>query len=218
VRSIVATLTTAAALGTAGPATAAAPLLVTFDHPAPGATVCGAVAVGQTLVGGSGRRSLTFEVDGRAVSTIDAGPGPRRVQPSQAWDTPGVADGPHRLTVSVTDEAGAAASASLTLDVANHAVVTITSPPDGATVHGAVEVRVVGAACGIRDFRLDVDAAAVAMLAGTAGSTAIFTWDSTGAADGAHTLRAAVTGRGIGGDMTAMTTIRVNVRNAGGVR
>ena len=213
-RSIIGSL--AAAVSTAGPASAAAPLAITFDHPAPGATVCGQVAVGETILGGTGPRSAALVIDGTAAGTFAAGSGPQRIQPSQAWDTRVHADGTHVLTVSVSDAGGITASATLTLQVVNHAVAAITSPADGARVRGAVAVTITGAACGLRDFTLAVDGAVVAALTATTSTSTTFTWDSTGTADGAHTLSATVTGRGIGGDMTATTSISVNVSNAGG--
>jgi len=189
------------------------PLTVFFDHPANGATVCGStIGVGEIVNGGTGARSGTLAIDGTVVQTFNAGTGPDKTQVPYPWQTSGYANGPRAFKASVSDQAGAMASASLTLNLANPSA-TITTPANGATVHGTVPVTITsGDACSTRDFGLTADGSPAGSLTGTTSQTATFSWDSTKVPDGAHTLAATVSASGI----TSTKSITVTVHNNSG--
>jgi hypothetical protein len=111
---------------------AAGPTL-TFSAPANGATVSGTTTVSLAVTGGAPPYAYQVSLDGAAIST----------SASFSWNTPAVSNGTHTLSATVTDAAGHAASASITVTVANAGGgsagvlrVAITQPASGATVSG----------------------------------------------------------------------------------
>ena len=108
---------------------AVSPLTAAFTSPAANATVSGSVPVTVTATGGSSPGYVyTIAVDGNPIST---GAGS-----TVTWNTTTVADGPHTLTVTVTDSAGETTSASQSVTVSN------TPPALTLTFNGKTRDRV----------------------------------------------------------------------------
>ena len=128
-------------------------------RPPNGATVSGTISVGMLAEGGAGTdRIYRLSVDGTVVSTqtITTG-GPA----SFALNTRTLSNGRHTLTLRVTDEAGAIAVDTNTINVANSTTtpsVTL-SLTQNQIVRGSVAVRVTanGFASGTKRFYILVD-------------------------------------------------------------
>ena len=129
-----------------------------------------------------------------------------------SWDSLTAPDGAHVLTVVATDLVGnSTVSASINVTVDNTApVVSITEPPNLSTVSGIIVVSATasdnGALTGVQ-FMLDdapLDAADTTSPYGIA-------WDTTGVANGSHTLKAVATDAA--GNQTTAQTITVDVQN-----
>jgi hypothetical protein len=92
---------------------------------------------------------------------------------------------------------------------------TITSPAAGATVSGIVPVgmSVSGGAAGSSTFKLSIDGALVSTQT-VAGTTASYSWDTTGVAPGSHTLSLTVTDSG--GQNAAAPAVTVSVASGSG--
>ena len=111
-------------------------LTAAFTAPPEGATVSGTVTVGMSAGGGSPAYTYTFRVDGTQVFTQTT----TATTTSFAWNTAGTSNGTHTLGLTVTDSAGASATASRTVTVSNGSTgalrLAMTSPKPGATVSG----------------------------------------------------------------------------------
>jgi hypothetical protein len=89
-------------------------LAVAFTSPPADATVAGTVQVSVVASGGSGSgHTYTIAVDGQTIFT--------GTDPGVAWNTTTVANGPHALTVTATDDGGGTATASRSVTVSNTA-------------------------------------------------------------------------------------------------
>jgi hypothetical protein len=191
-----------------------APLTVGFTSPAAGTTVRGTVPVGLSASGGSG---LTYRVtvDGVQVATA----------PSFSWNTSSLGNGSHTLTATVTDSTGRTATTTRTVTVSNIMTpqqpvppagsalkVFITQPSGAATVGGTawVVMWVEGTSGSANAFTLSVDGATVGSQTTSARGPVTIPWTTTGAANGAHTVRATV--RDAAGN-TGSASVTVTVRN-----
>jgi hypothetical protein len=105
------------------------PLTAAITAPTAGATVYGSVPIAASASGGAGSGyAYTIAVDGVTLATGSS--------PSVAWDTRTVVDGPHTLTVTVTDADGETQTAS-------QAVTVLNTPPSIAlTFNGKTRDRV----------------------------------------------------------------------------
>jgi len=185
-------------------------LTAAFTSPASGSTVNGSTTVGMS-VSGSTAVSKTFRlaVDGTVVSTQTVS----GTTASYTWNTAGVANGSHSLSLTVQDSAGGSATATLPLTVANTVPITaaFTSPAAGATVSGTSTVGMSttgGATATSRTYRLSVDGT-VASTQTVSGASASYAWNTSGIADGSHTLSLTVTDTA-GGSATATRSVTVN--------
>ena len=186
-------------------------LTATFTSPASGATVKGSTTVGMSVTG-STAVSKTFQlaVDGTVVSTKTVSGSTT----SYVWSTTSVADGPHTLALTVQDSAGGRATATRSVTVKNTVAMTaaFTSPAAGATVKGTTTVGMSttgGSTATSRTYRLSVDGTVVSTQTVSAKSVS-YAWNTTGVANGSHTLSVTVTDTANG---SATTTRSVTVSN-----
>jgi PKD repeat protein len=187
---------------------------VSITAPANGATVSGNVTVSASASDNVGVTGVQFRLDGANLGPQDAS-APYAV----SWNTTLTGNGSHTLTAVARDAAGnTRTSAAITVSVANGPPpdttapsVSISSPANGATVSGTINVTAnasdnVGVAS--VQFRLDgVDA-------GPPDTSAPYSiaWNTTGASDGTHTISAVA--RDAAGNQTTSSPVSVTVSNA----
>ncbi len=120
--------------------TSTTPLSVSITSPANGATESGTVNVTATATDGDPVTSVQFQVDGGNLGAADT------VAPyTQSLNTKTLTNGKHSLTAIATDSSGnRATSAAVSITVSNTSTtplsVSITSPANGATESGTVNV------------------------------------------------------------------------------
>jgi thermitase len=132
------------------------------------------------------------------------------------WDTTTTANGAHTLFAKAYDAAGnVGTSGDVTVTVDNFVpdttapVGTISSPANGATVSGIVNVAFGGSDnIGVATVELYVDGS-LAMRTGSAAGS--FSWDTSTAANGAHTLQARA--YDVAGNIGTSAILSVNVNN-----
>jgi hypothetical protein len=188
------------------------PPAVSMTAPAGGATVSGTVQVTANATDAGGVAGVQFRLDGQPLGTEDTS-SPYGV----AWDTTGVANGSHTLTAVARDQAGNTATAtSVTVTVQNTApdttppAVSLTAPAAGATVSGTVAVNATatdaGGVAGVQ-FRLDGQPLGAEDTSSPYGVS----WNTTGVANGSHTLTAVA--RDQAGNTATATSVTVTVQN-----
>jgi Bacterial Ig domain len=166
---------------------------VTLATPAEGATVSGTIVVEASAADDVGVTQVAFSVDGTSIGTDTDGADGWSV----SWDTTGVAEGARTVTATATDTVGQTASDSNGVTVDNDAnappTVTLTAPAEGATVSGTVLVQASATDdVGVTQVAFSVDGTSIGTdTDGADGWSA--SWDTTGVAEGAHTVTAAAT-------------------------
>jgi hypothetical protein len=185
-------------------------LTAAFTSPASGATVTGTTTVGMS-VSGSTAVSKTFQlaVDGTVTSTQAVS----GTTASYALDTTKLTNASHTLKLTVMDSAGGSATTTQSVTVANIVPLTaaFTSPAAGATVSGTSTIGMSttgGATATSRTYRLSVDGT-VASTQTVSGSSASYAWNTSGVANGSHTLSLTVTDTA-GGSATATRSVTIN--------
>jgi PKD repeat protein len=179
-----------------------------------GATVSGTTTIGMSVTNASGS-SNTFQlaVDGKTVSSQTVS----GTTATYALNTTTVSNGSHTLSLTVTDATLRSATATRTITVSNGTATlgaSITAPAtDGATVSGTTTVGMAAsnAAAGSVTYVLKLDGTTISTQT-VASATATYAWNTTGAANGSHTLTLTVTDSAT---RTATATRTVNVSNAG---
>lgn len=182
------------------------PPSVAIAAPAPGAALRGTANVTANASDNVGVAGVQFRLDGANLGAEDTS-APYTV----AWNTTTAGNGAHTLTAVARDAAGnVTTSSAVAVTVDNAApTVAITAPVSGATVSGSVTVSANasdnGAIAGVQ-FRLDG-----ANLGGedTTSPYAV-SWDTTTAADGAHTLTAVARDASGGTATSAAVTVTVS--------
>jgi len=183
---------------------------VSITAPANGATVSGVIAVNATASDNVGVAGVQFQLDGLNLGSEDT------TSPfSVNWNTTTVSNGSHTLTAIARDAAGNTTTSPAIIVTVQNAdavppTVVMTAPASGATVSGSVtlsadasdNVGVVGV-----QFRLD----GANLGAEVASSPYSFSWNSTGVANGPHTLSAVA--RDAAGNITTAVTVTVTVSN-----
>jgi hypothetical protein len=106
------------------------PLSVRLTTPTDGQTVSETVTLTAEAAGGN-VQSYTFLVDG---TTLQSGP-----TATALWDTRATSNGPHNLSVAVTDDRGRSAHDAITVTVAN---LTPPSAPSGLTAKARAGGRI----------------------------------------------------------------------------
>jgi hypothetical protein len=159
-----------------------------------------------TASGGTAPYTYTLTIDGTQVAT---GAGT-----SFSWNTIGYANGSHTLGLTVRDNVGATATASRAVTIQNGTTpppltASFAAPAAGATVTGTVGVTMAASGgTAPYTYTLSVDGAQVASSAATT-----YSWNTTAASNGAHTL--GLTVRDSTG-ATATSSRTVSVQNGGG--
>jgi thermitase len=166
-----------------GSTTDTTPPAVSISSPLTGVTVSGILSVQGTATDNVGVTKVQFFVDGALATSAAASPF------SFSWNSGGVANGLHTLTVKAYDAANNVGSASISVNVSNDKTaptVSISSPLTGASVSGTISVQ--GAATdnvGVTKVQFFVDG--VSAGSGTASAFS-FSWNTTTATNASHTL------------------------------
>lgn len=173
------------------------PPTVAIISPTDGATVSGTVTITASAIDDWNVSRFDFLVDGSTIAIVFPSPS-KSLERSADWDTTWWSDGPHTVTVRVTDSAGQTASASVSVVVANSATdspptVSITSPVSSSSVTGSVTVSATADDDnGVSKVDFFVDGVSIGTdTSGSDGWSAF--WDSTKVADGTHTVLARAT-------------------------
>jgi hypothetical protein len=185
---------------------------VSIVSPAAGATLSGTVNLTANASDSVGVSSVQFKVDG-----TNSGPSLTAAPYTTSLNTTTLSNGNHTLTAVATDTAGnSATSVGVTVKVNNSSstpppTVSITSPTSGATVSGTVTVTATAtSSVGVANVQFQLDGANVGSAVATSPYT--YSWDTTKASNGSHTLNAVAT------DTTGLSTtsagVTVKVSNA----
>jgi len=191
-------------------------LVVNMSSPANGATVSGTINVTASASDNVGVAGVQFQLDGANAGAPDTS-----APYSIAWNTTGSSDGAHTITAIAADAAGnQAQSAPVTVTVSNAPPadttppsVSITSPAGGATVSGTITVTASASDnVGVAGVQFQLDGAN----AGAPDTSAPYSiaWDTTTAADGAHTISAIAADAA--GNQAQSAPVTVTVANGGG--
>jgi len=180
----------------------ATPVTVTVDNPGSltasitspqaGATVSGTITVQMSVSGASGTSNrFNLSVDGQTICT----PTVSGTTASCPWDSTGVSNASHTLSLTVTDAGGnSGTSPNVTVTVNNPMTASFTSPASGATVSGTATVgmSVSGASGSSNTFTLSVDGSVVSTQT-VATTTASYSWTTVNLLNGNHTLSFTIT-------------------------
>src|SRR5579862_3251976 len=187
----------AAKKAAAAPKAAATTAAVTITAPAASATVSGTVSI--TAQVGTGVSWINVYIDG---SYLNSSP-----PLTFSWNSTTVLNGSHTISANAYTSSGTlAGSASVTVNVQNTStapVVSITAPANNATVSGSVSIAIAPAS-GVAWSNVYVDGV---YLGSTPPTT--FTWNSTGVANGSHTI--STNAYASGGTLAGSASITVNV-------
>jgi hypothetical protein len=183
------------------------PPMVQITAPTSGATVSGSMIVSATATPGSGQSiaSVELKIDGIVVGAKAAAP--------YSWtiNTNTYANTAHTILVTAIDGGGNKGTAQSTFTVNNSPLsVTISSPTNGATVVGTVNVA--ASASGqqaISKIDISIDGTLKATLT---ASPYAWAWDTASLADGQHTVTVTATESG---GATASQSVTVTVNNQG---
>jgi Big-like domain-containing protein len=197
-----------------GPPPDTTPPAVAITSPAAGSSVSGAVAVAAAASDNVGVVGVQFRLDGVSLGVEDT-----TAPYSVTWDTTTATNGStHTLSATARDAAGnTTTSASVSVTVSNGPgpdttppTVALTAPASGTTVSGVVTVSANAADdVGVAGVQFQVDGANL----GVEDTAAPYstTWDTAGAGEGSHTLRAVA--RDAAGNTATSATVTVTVSN-----
>jgi hypothetical protein len=176
---------------------------VSMTAPASGSTVSGS-AVTVSADASSNVVGVQFKLDGANLGSEDTS-----APYTMSWDTTGVANGPHTLTAVARDAASNTATASDVTVTVSNITVSMSAPASGSTVSGSavtISADASGNVGGVQ-FQLDGDP-----LGGEVTSAPYaISWDTTGVANGPHTLTAVA--RDAANNTATATPITVTVAN-----
>ncbi len=183
---------------------------VAVTAPSNGASVNGVISVTATASDNVGVAGVQFQLDGLNLGSEDTS-SPYAV----SWNTATASNGSHTLTAIARDAAGnTTTSSSVVVTVANADVVsptvTMTAPANGATVSGSVTLSADAADnMGVAGVQFRLDGANLGAEVTSAPYT--FSWNSTGVANGPHSLTAVA--RDAAGNTTTAVAVSVTVAN-----
>jgi hypothetical protein len=180
----------------------------TVTAPADRATVSGTTTVSASATDNVAVAGVRFLLDGNPLGAEDT-----TAPYSVAWNTAGVADGPHTLTAVARDAAGNTSTANpVNVTVANadttFPTVSLTTPADGTTVSGTTPVFAAATDnIGVVGVQFLLDGTPL----GAEDTAAPYSiaWDTTTVPNGAHTLTAQA--RDAAGNVTTSAGRRVTV-------
>lgn len=184
------------------------PPAASITAPANGATVSGSsVAFTANASDAGGISKVRFWVDTTYLGFDSAAPY------AKTWNTTGFTDGAHTLKVEAFDNASNLTTVTISVTVANTdptpPTVALTAPANGATVAGTLNITATAADnVGVQKVRFWVDSTYLGY-----DSTASYamSWNSTGVANGAHTLK--VQSVDAAGNLSTLATVTVTVSN-----
>ena len=182
------------------------PPIVSLTNPAPGELVAGTVDISADATDDHGVTQVEFFVDGASIGVDTAGPY------SLPWDSTAVLDGSRAVTATATDTMGLTASDSISVTVDNTSpTVSITSPSDGTTVSGTIDVtaNATDATSGVTQVEFFLDGASIGV---DSTSPYSVSWDTTTVTNGNHTLTA--TAADVAGNAAPSSPVTANVDNA----
>ena len=135
---------------------------------------------------------MQFNLDGAALGSPLTGAGPIY---TISWNTTGVANGPHTLSAVASDAAGNTATSSVSVIVDSiPPVVSITAPANNANVTGTVTVTANATDnVAVASVQFSLDGAPLGSPLTGAGPSYTTSWNTTGVANGTHTLSAVAT-------------------------
>ena len=168
------------------------PPTVSISSPSNSSTVSGSVNVQATASDNVGVMQVSFSVDGVASGSSSAAPY------TFPWNSATLANGTHTLMVTAKDAAGNTKSSSIQVTGNNVSAgditsptVSITSPANGASVSGTVNIAANAADnVGVSSVKFSVDGT---ILGSDNTSPYSFSWNSATVANGIHTLNATAT-------------------------
>ena len=176
-------------------------LTLALSSPADGATVVGVVNVQPDIQAAYKIEQVSVLVDGAPVTTLPASPYTYR------WDTSALTPGPHQVGVEVQDEHGATANAQVQVNVQPALTLILSSPADGATVVGVVDIQPdIQAAFKLEQVVVSVDGAPIATVPAPPYT---YRWDTASLAPGSHQVMVEV---GDDHGLTAQAGAEVNVQ------
>jgi hypothetical protein len=183
---------------------------VSLTAPAASAVVNGStVTVTSTASDNIGVAGVQFKLDGANLSTEDT------TSPySITWNTTGASDGTHSLTAVARDAAGnTTTSSAVSVTVDNAApTVSITAPTAGSNVNGLVTVNTTATdntgGSGIAKVEFYVDAV---LKSTDTTSPYSFSWDTSTATLGAHSLTAKAYDKAPTANVTTSAAVNVTV-------
>src|SRR5437667_11063988 len=190
------------------------PPTVSITSPASGTIVAGTISVTASASDNVGVVGVQFLLDG-----LNAGAEVTAAPYSVSWNTTTASNGSHSLTAVARDAAGnRATSAPVAVTVSNGAppdttprMVSITSPPSGASVSGTLTMTAAASDnVGVVGVQFLLDGANVGAEVTAAPYSA--PWDTTTASRGSHTLTAVA--RDGAGNRTTSAPVSVTVVNA----
>ncbi|HSW80440.1 MAG TPA: Ig-like domain-containing protein [Candidatus Saccharimonadales bacterium] len=185
------------------------PPTVSFTSPANNATVSGTQTISANASDAVGVANIQFKVDGSNIGSPDTS-----APYSVSWDSKTVANGNHTISAVATNTSGLTTTTTETVNVQNVAAtppnVSITAPANGSTVGGTQLVSASASdAQGIASVQFKIDGNNVGSPATAAPYS--YSWDTTTAANGNHTLSAIATNTS--GLTATAATVTVNVQN-----
>jgi hypothetical protein len=188
------------------------PPTVLITSPAASATVSGNVNVTATATDNVSVAKVQFKVDG-----TNTGPSLPGAPYAYTWNTTTFSAGNHSITAVATDGAGnSTTSAAVSVKVDNTVpdttppTVSISAPANGSTVSGTVSVTANASDnVSVASVQFQLDGANVGGL--DTASPFSYSWSSTTASNGSHTLRAIA--KDSAGNSTTSAAVTVTVSN-----
>ena len=147
---------------------------------------------------------VQFRLDGADLGAEDTS-----APYTMAWDTTGVANGPHTLSAVARDAAGNTATSSDVAVTVSNIAVSVSEPASGSTLSGSAVAVSASASENVVGVQFRLDGADL----GAEDTSAPYTiaWDTTTASSGPHTLSAVA--RDAAGNSATASDVAVTVSN-----
>ena len=175
--------------------------------PANGATVSGTFNISAAASDAGGIQRVRFYVDGAYYGFDTTAPYAR------GWNSATVANGSHTLMVQAVDNAGNAATSSVTVTVSNAdgvaPIAAVTGPANGATISGVINLSATASDnVGVVKVRFYIDGVYFNF-----DSTSPYArgWNSATVANGPHTV--SVQAVDLAGNLSILSTVNITVSN-----